>query len=626
MDDRLSIQEVQAKYLHISKHTLPFETKIVNVIPQDGINFSDRWKFLKGLFYIVEDGYYFQYDDVCSGTIKIDQEGQPFDLFLDGALRCAYSYSFCSSISETTAFLISIITEGFLCISKNQYDNLIFTFVNYGYTYLPTKDGNNIISNYTKTIKNKKEINTTDLLSLVVNQYEDFSKAGNFYCVKERNEHPHIYETNTLKPLDVSFDKIVYGNYYTEYTESSVFESGYDDYFICKKGKWGCLDGEGNIKIDCLYDRIEHFGSYIEDGYIVSQYNCKGLISDNGAVIIPCLFDKIECLTDKRYNSITLYLTRRLRKLSIWDETGKCLKSNLDECCFVNSYSEGDDYETYRRWDVFWMKANGIGSIVRGSKFDRISDVAYNKYKGCINYLGEIFIIVAKSNRYGIIDAKGKVIIDFIYEDLSFIDDMILLAYKEGKCGVIGFKKKIIPIMYDDLVPVVTTSGRVNSYIGVLDGNIILLDINGNALFTNCNYDKVYVEDVYDKAKGFIIIGCSVMCEEKWGFVKQDGYPLIPCIYEEINPLISNNTIIAFKVKLYGLYGVVDVNNRFLIECQCSELYHFRTDLHNIYVYKRSDRSTYFAFIESEIELKSKQYWQIDNELINKGFGKRILD
>ncbi len=625
MDDWLTKEEIQKKYKHVSEHTMPFECNIVDVIPQEGTDFSERWTFLKSLFYITDDGYYFQYCDVVPNSVNVKQEGDPFDVYLDGALRCAYPYAYTSSPGVTTSFIKLILSKGHVYVNINRHNDLYFVFVGVGYTYLRETGGGNKTTYISNVTNNKNEGKVSELLSSINKQYEDFSRVGNFWCVKKKKGCPQLYKTNTLKLLDISFDKIVYGDYSCKYTESSVLESGYDDYFIRKNGKWGCLDSEGNIIIDCLYDRIEHFGSYIDEGYIVTNYCRKGLISNKGKCIIPCQYYKIEYLTEARYNSKTLYCAKDFNKVSVWDEEGHCLKRDLDECICIGSYSE-EEYDNYRQWDVFWLKKNGVGSIVRGSKFESVSNVTYNKYKGGINFLGDIFWIVAYNNRYGIINSKGEVLIDYIYDDLSFIDDKKMLAYKEGKCGVIGFKKIIIPIMYDDLVPVVTYSGGINSYIGVVDGNKILLDINGNALFANYNYDEVYVEDVYDKDKGFIVIGCKVSYEGKWGFVKQDGHPFIPCSYEGIEAFTCNNIILAFKVLLNGRYGVVDVNNRFLIECQCSELYHFRTDLHNIFVYKRSDKSTYLAFIESEIELESKQYWQIDNELIDKGFGKRILD
>lgn len=622
MDDRLTKADIKKKYKHVSEHILPFECDIVDIIPQAETAFSERWTFLKSLFYITDDGYYFQYNDVVPSSVNVKQEGDPFDVYLDGVLRCAYSYAYTSSPGATTGFIKQILSEGRIYVNRNRNNDLYFVFVGIGYSYLRDTGEGNTTNNTANVSIAENERKKCEFLSPINKLYDNFSKVGNFWCIKKKNERPQLYETGTFKILDISFDKIVYGDYSREYTESSVLESGYDDYFIYKDRKWGCLDGEGNIKIDILYDRIEHFGSFIEEGYVVTNNLKKGLISNKGDCIIPCQYDTIEYLTTGGYNTTkTLYLAKCRNKISVWDVEGHCIKSNLDECCYVESIMGEDN----RMRDWFWIKKDGIGSIVRGSNFDSISNVAYNKFKESNNVRGDVYIIVSKKNRYGVIDSKKKVLIDYIYEDLSFTDDERLLAYKDGKCGVIDFKKTIIPIMYDELIPVSTYCGTIDSYIGVIDGKKILLDKKGNTLLSNYDYDGAYVEEVYDEYDGFKIVGCSVLKEGKWGFVDQNEFPLIPCVYDSIMVLTSRNNIVAFKVELNGMYGVVDVNNKYLIKCQCTVLYHFRTDLHNIFVYKRSGSSTYLAFIDTEIELKSKQYWQIKNELKDKGYGNIIM-
>lgn len=75
--DWLTKEEIDAKYKHVSKHELPYETTIVKIIPQFGIPLSDRWNFLKGLFLITKEFYYFQYNDVCNKVIDTNQDGQP---------------------------------------------------------------------------------------------------------------------------------------------------------------------------------------------------------------------------------------------------------------------------------------------------------------------------------------------------------------------------------------------------------------------------------------------------------------------------------------------------------------------------------------------------------------------
>lgn len=158
MDEWLTKEEINAKYRHVSQHQLPFETEIIEIIPQKGINFSDRWKFLKGLFFVVKEGYFFQYTDVCHGIIDFDQDGQPFDIFLDGAIRCAYSYAFTSSVESTIAFLMGILSEGKLFIGIDKYNKPYYYYVGFSYTYLREQH----VGNENK--KEEKEIKCEEII------------------------------------------------------------------------------------------------------------------------------------------------------------------------------------------------------------------------------------------------------------------------------------------------------------------------------------------------------------------------------------------------------------------------------------------------------------------------------
>ncbi len=628
MDEWLSKEEIEAKYLHISKHSLPCEGPIKEIIPQKGTDlFKDTWKFLKGLFYITKDGYYFQYNDVCHGNINLNQEGQPYDLFLDGALRCAYSYSLTTSAFGVIEFLMGIISKGNVYVGKNRFGDLYFLFVDFCYTYLRVAKKNSTITNRPYITKEEKLKNLKKMLHYLNSQYEDISKVGHFWKVKEKNSSYQLYDVYSQKFLENFYDEIVY------YTETSFEETGDDDYFVRKGRLWGCLDGDGNIKIDYHYHSIKHLGGYIGEGYIVT-IDCKeGLLSGEGECILPCQYDKIDYLTEARYNSRTLYRAIKDRKISVLDEQGHCLEKDLEECAFIGSFSNGK-YENYKRWDVFWVKKDGIGTIIRENQFESNLPILYNKFtlngknkKRCAlglfynsykegsynNHVDSVIAIVEKGGFWGVVDVKGRVLIDFIYEDLCMIGEDKFKAKKESKYGIVSFGKIIVEVKYDDIVPV------RRLYIGTVDGNKYLLDENGNLLYSNFIYDDVQVE--YDEN---VIVGCSVKKGDYWGFLKRDGFLWIPCCYESIRAYTYNNTILAFEVRLDGKYGAIDVKQNVLVKCLYKELHFFKTELYNIFIYKKDDKSAYCAYIDSEFLLNSKNYRQIQKELEDRGLGRVI--
>lgn len=228
--DWLTKEEIDVKYRHVSTHVMPFETIVVEVLPQKGINFSDRWQFLKGLFFIIKDGYYFQYNDVCHGIVDLDQGGQPFDIFLDGAIRCSYSDAFTSSPESTVDFLKNILSRGKVHIFKNTNNDVVFTYVNFGYTYLRGENVDTPVENPSNTTSGK-DICTEDILKLIDCHYDVFSRVGNLWRVK-RIDGPNILYNEYHNIIKLVFDEIVYGSYKCEYGLSSLIESGYDDYFF----------------------------------------------------------------------------------------------------------------------------------------------------------------------------------------------------------------------------------------------------------------------------------------------------------------------------------------------------------------------------------------------------------
>ena len=143
MVDWLTKEEIQAKYKHISKHSLPFECSITKIIPQKGIPFSERWKFLKNLFFITDDNYYFQYSDICHNEIGLNQDGQPYDIFLDGTIRCAYSVAYSSSDSTVISFILKVLSEGKIYASKDKNGKTYFLFVDLCHTYIRKKEEKN---------------------------------------------------------------------------------------------------------------------------------------------------------------------------------------------------------------------------------------------------------------------------------------------------------------------------------------------------------------------------------------------------------------------------------------------------------------------------------------------------
>ena len=56
------------------------------------------------------------------------------------------------------------------------------------------------------------------------------------------------------------------------------------------EGNWGFVDKDGNIKVDCKYDRVTEINEYGFAGIL--QENKWGVIDENGEVIVVPGYDK----------------------------------------------------------------------------------------------------------------------------------------------------------------------------------------------------------------------------------------------------------------------------------------------------------------------------------------------
>ena len=315
MEEWLSKQEIEEKYHHISRHSFPFECVVVKVIPQKGHPFSERWAFLSNLFFITDDDFFFQYSDICKGDISTNQDGQPFDILLDGVLRYVYSFAYTSSSERITGYLLALLSEGKIFGGKDKNNKPYYLVCDYWHSYLPQNSHNKELEQkfffsdespkkkkyWSLPIVNNKEIIDNGSLKdylLIPIKKEDIAKVNDFYdnymIIKNSLGYYQLYNKNENVLSGIYFNEIIYGDYIFYYVSGD--SEGIYDFIIRKDNKWGCLDGDGNLIIPCEYDKILHFcycGHPDSGLYEIWQDNKMGLCDKEGKIIIPCQYDRI---------------------------------------------------------------------------------------------------------------------------------------------------------------------------------------------------------------------------------------------------------------------------------------------------------------------------------------------
>ncbi len=100
-------------------------------------------------------------------------------------------------------------------------------------------------------------------------------------------------------------------------------------------------------------------------------------------------------------------------------------------------------------------------------------------YSSTVNY----FTITNKTNKVGLINPNGDIVIDIIYDNISVFEDKYIIASLDNKYGIVNFKnEEVIPFEYDNIYSV---------------GNFLILEKNKKLSIANSNA-KIYIDSKID--------------------------------------------------------------------------------------------------------------------------------
>lgn len=191
---------------------------------------------------------------------------------------------------------------------------------------------------------------------------------------------------------------------------------------------------------------------------------------------------------------------------------------------------------------------NNKGTIILEAFYDKISDPFLNGYR-----------TYEKDGNSGIIDHNFKILKEFHYSKVKFLNDSFLVYEMNYMCGLLNISgEKLSEPKFD--------------YLGVSNLNSDLFSISAEKKVGLLNkkgqsvaepiYDKLEViEDKYDSD---ISIFIRATLNKKKGVLEMDGNVLIPIIYDEI--IINKNYLILTlnrKVEVYSLHEKSLVNLEF---------------------------------------------------------------
>lgn len=317
----------------------------------------------------------------------------------------------------------------------------------------------------------------------------------------------------------------------TEYEEITAISGIENSFKIKKDGKCGIVDNEGKIVVDAKYADIDVLGKDNKSGFIVKEDSGKsGIIDYSKNQILEAKYDSIE----KIYKN-DLYVV-------VLDGKQKLVNKN------------GEDVLT--------------------TGFDTIKEILSSQ---------ENAVIFEKSNKYGIMDLTGKVIVEPNNDLLKETKTGIFISKKDNKYGILNIEiskepTEILPevntkipfeytsIVYNEKADIyIAEDDKFNS--NILNSNLeskatgILVELNETK-----GYFKLRVDDNYkyynfkfeEKQEVDIFPNRTLFLSKKdgkYGYTDKNGQVIVDYIYDDA---IEQNDYGFAAIKKDGRWGSID--------------------------------------------------------------------
>lgn len=268
---------------------------------------------------------------------------------------------------------------------------------------------------------------------------------------------------------------------------------------VRNKSKRGIIDLTGKQIIPCLYDQIWIYADYI----LACKEGKWGILNHEGVIITSMQYDKIERLH------------------------GFLLAYKKDKMIVLNP-------KTGLPFNEIWFDKENLGS--RNKTIYGPTQITQE-------------IVLKKGDSFYLINNKSK-ILSAPYDDIRRDSENYFRVNKNGRSGIINKKGKlIVDTQYDQVIPMgdapvfYATTGDVTSYVN-----------NKNEPFPAATYSEV----------GYFNYGVAVVKQDsKYGFINKKGKLIIPAIYDKY--LSSYGYKNEIFVRKEGKWGMINLKGETII-------------------------------------------------------------
>ena len=366
-----------------------------------------------------------------------------------------------------------------------------------------------------------------------------------------------IFEKNEMvKIINIETQEIISNYEYEEVSDSCIT---HELLKVRKDGKYGCIDKNGNVIINFEFEDL--YGYYFLENMIVAKKDGKcGYIDKNGNVIINFEYDRLGFFSEG------LISARKEDKIGFIDKE----ENIVIDFQYDYIYDKEHFVHLSYLWDMPQFKEDVALVFKDDSAFyiGKSGNTAID-FEVAFNIVDEDFkngILVAQKNeKLGIVNKDGKVIVDFIYDQIQIFSGLtVLLLVKLGdKWGAIDKTgNTIIDFEFDDFL------NFDSNYDNVIDEYIIAEKDNKYGCIDKTG--KTLIEFKYDSlretANDNLLLATN---NQKIGFINLEGKTIIDFKYDKFslyNTEFTINSKLDLTPNLLGAFrkgdawDILDIN------------------------------------------------------------------
>ena len=369
------------------------------------------------------------------------------------------------------------------------------------------------------------------------------------------------------------------------------------------EGRYGVIDGKGNIVIDPNYDVIQIPNPSKPVFICMSNYNTETkeyetkVLNDKKEQIITG-YQSVQAIpTETTADGIpfekSILKYKKNGKYGLINLEGKEITKPIYEEIIAITYKEG----------MLQVKQNGkVGIINMNGKevvkpeYDTI--IVDNYYNVDTKYQKTGFIVSKTEEngyRYGYINYKGDLVLNTEYTEIERVteiaddDNIYIIAYKDGQAGILKNNKKILNFEYEDI----TYNANNDMFVVQRNGKYGVVDREGNikidTKYTNLTFGGIYI-NVEENGENKVIdlSGNQVNDGYIYRMPTKDGNHSIVYGEDEIYKIIDNsgNVIVDknytyieeldnnyYIVASYKNNGIIDLTGKSVVDLKYNSIF-----------------------------------------------------